>query len=165
MDQPSRRGVVQGLLVGAAITASGSAAGSSARPSHGAAVAAAPWWLLAPLGPGSGLPRGWSIASLSEVRRGAAVLTLAHPSHGTIEVHLCAHEGQGRGVASTVLVDLILMDGGRGDKATDEALGQVVSALAQRIRANELRKDIDLSTLSSLLPHRQRVARYGPEGL
>ncbi len=165
MERPSRRGVVQGLVIGAAVVASGPAAAERHRSPPDPWGTRAPWWLLAPLGPGAGLAGGWSIASLSPVRRGAAVLTLVHPDHRPTEVHLCAHGGQGRGVASTVLVDLILMDGGRGDKATDASMGQALSALARRIRANEIRRDADLGTLSGLLEHSQRVARYGPEGL
>ena len=59
------------------------------------------------------------------------------------------------------------MDGGDGDKRTDENLGRVIRTMAKRIAKNELGA-IDSSTLDSMarmLTHNERLALYGPEKL
>lgn len=80
-------------------------------------------------------------------------------------VHLCHHQGDPKGLAHSDLIDLVLMDGGRGDRATDESLGRVLMGLAAHIRDNELSADGDLGALARMQPHSDRVLDYGPENL
>lgn len=128
--------------------------------------AGAPWWLVAPLQEGSQVGKGWSVASLSPVERGAAVMQLAHTSGRTVRVHLCAKKGEGKGVASSRTVDLLLMDGGRGDKPTEKDLGRVLGTIARRIRRNELAADrAATEMIGRLETHDHRVMAYGPEVL
>lgn len=167
MQRPSRRGVLQGMAVGAAVVAAGAPELAEAAPVAGALAeeAAAPWWLLAPLQVGSDVGFGWSIVSLSSVRQGAAVLRVGHAGQGEIDVHLCAIEGAPRGVAHAAHVDLVAMDGGRGDKPTDEGLGLALREIAKAIGRNETTEGADLRTLARLMPHTERVGAYGPERL
>lgn len=168
MDRLSRRGVLQAVLSGTALAASGTAVAVE----RGAAAGipglggAAPWWLVQPLTRGSRLAGGWRVAGLSPVRKGAAVLTLHSPEGEPVEIHLCAHDGRPKGVVHTALVDLIVMDGGRGDKPTDERLGRILLDLARRMRKNEVAVEADaLRPLATMLPHGERVDAYGPENL
>lgn len=124
-----------------------------------------PWWLLAPLSRGDHLGEGWFLAHLGPVRRGASVLTLQHRDGEVARVHLCYHDGTPRGLAHTTVLDLVLMDGGAGDKPTDENLGRVLLGLARVIRANELADDDRLQQLAAMQPHAERVDTYGPETL
>lgn len=167
MQRPSRRGVLQGIAVGAAVVAAGAPEAAEAAAEAGliAEDAPSPWWLLAPLTAGSAVAYGWSIGSLSGVRQGAAVLRLTHASQGEIDVHLCAIDGAPKGVAHAEHVDLVAMDGGRGDKPTEEGLGLALRELARVIARNEASDGADLRTLSRLLPHHERVGAYGPEQL
>jgi hypothetical protein len=129
--------------------------------------ASAPWPLLSPVGPGSSAGQGWTAKALSPVRNGAAVLTLSNREGRTARVHICARRGSATGVAQTHLLDLVLMDGGDGNKPTDEGLGRVLRTLAKRVAKNEL-SAIDVTTLDSMarmLTHKERLALYGPEKL
>lgn len=167
MDRLSRRGVLRGFLSGTALAASGTAVaverGTQAVSGLGGE---APWWLVQPLQPGSRLSGGWRVHDLSPVRKGAAVLTLLDPDGNPVDVHLCAHEGRPKGVVYTALVDLIVMDGGRGDKPTEERLGRILKDLARRMRKNEVAAESgQLRPLSTMLPHGERVEAYGPENL
>jgi hypothetical protein len=125
----------------------------------------APAWVFAPFTEGSALALGWSMGRLSPVERGAAVLELVHTSGRVARLHLCAHDGQPRGVAHTALLDLVLMDGRSGEGATDEQLGRVVLGLAAHIRNNELDGNGDLLPLARMTTHGDRVMRYGPHTL
>ena len=180
----SRRKVLQKIGLGTAAASlvvagaqsleamSGSTAPRGAAPGAAGAVAGAdpaagagPWWLLAPLGRGAHLGGGWFLAHLGPVEKGAAVLTLQHQDGAVASVHLCHHVGSPRGLASTELIDMILMDGGQGEKPTDERLGRVLMGLAQVVRGNELRGDGDLAMLAQMQPHAERVLAHGPESL
>lgn len=125
----------------------------------------APWWLLSPLQVGSAVGLGWSVVALSPVSRGASVLSLSHRDGRQAQVHLCAHAGHPRGLAHSALLDLILMDGGQGDRRTDEDLGRALLSLADRIRRNEVSEAADLRPLAHLMSHAERVSLYGAEGL
>lgn len=125
----------------------------------------APWWLMAPLSAGSSIGAGWSLADLSPVQSGAAVLTLTHRDGRQARVHVCARTDQPRGVAHTTLLDLIVMDGAQGDRPTEEGLGRALQSLSSRIRRNELASGVDLSELARMQSHEERVERYGPESL
>jgi hypothetical protein len=125
----------------------------------------APTWLFAPFHEGSALALGWRMGALSPVSRGAAVLELVHTSGRAARVHLCAHDGQPKGVAHTALLDLVLMDGRAGEGVTDEDLGRVLLGLAAHVRTNELSADGDLAPLARMTTHGARVMRYGPHTL
>jgi hypothetical protein len=59
------------------------------------------------------------------------------------------------------------MDGGDGDKRTDESLGRVIRTLAKRIARNELGA-VDKQTLhdmARMLTHKERLLLFGPENL
>lgn len=170
----SRRGLLKKLSVGAAAAAATVGVSRTARAEHkrqlqafaeGGSAQGAPWWLLAPLQPGARLSGGWRLARLSAVERGAAVLCLEHAERGTANVHLCSHGGSPQGVAFTRLFDLILMDGGQGDRPTDPALGKVLVHLGQRVRKHELSQDGELAQVARMLTHAERVALYGAESL
>jgi hypothetical protein len=127
----------------------------------------APWPLLSPLAPGKSAGKGWTATDLDPVRNGASVLTLTHRNGATARVHLCARRGPATGVARTHLLDLVLMDGGDGDKRTNEDLGRVLRSMAKRVARNEL-SAVDNTTLDSMarmLTHNERLALYGPERL
>ena len=163
---PTRRFVLQAMGVSAAAATS---LGSSPAALASAAVGAtsgAPWWLLAPLGVGASVGRGWHVADLAPVARGATILSLAHRDGREARVHICARSGRARGLAHTALFDLVLMDGGQGDRPTDERLGRVLQQLARHIRRNELRVDDDgLRSVVQLQSHTDRATRYGPQTL
>jgi hypothetical protein len=86
-------------------------------------------------------------------------------SENMTSIHICAKGNEQRGIASSTLLDLILMDGRSGEEPTQEDLGRVVLGLAHRIQKNEMQLQADLSGLASLQSHEERVYRYGPENL
>lgn len=170
----SRRGLLKKLGVGAAAAATTVGVSRAARAEHkrqlqafaeGGDTQAAPWWLLQPLEAGARLSGGWHLASLSAVERGAAIIALEHAHKGQRNVHLCAHGGRPQGVAFTRLFDLILMDGGQGDRPTDPSVGKVLVHLARRIRKHELSRQGELAQVTRMLTHGERVALYGAESL
>jgi hypothetical protein len=128
-------------------------------------VSPAPWWLLAPLRAGAPLAMGWSLADLSGPHNGGLVLRLQHSNGAVGSVHLSARAPGARPLATTHLLDLRLMDGGDGDRPTDETLGRLVVGLAQHIARNELAAAGDDPVLSALLPHSERLIRHGTQGL
>ena len=166
----SRRDVLQSLVAGvvavpAAALAKGDATpedAAAAKAGQGAAAAQvephAPWALLAPLLPNSELPLGWRVEALTKVERGAAVLTLLHESGGHATVHLCRNGGRPVGIGYSKHVDMVLMNGGKGDRPTEESIGRVLMAIATRIDANG-------AQLEGALTHAERVSRYGEEAL
>lgn len=171
----SRRDVLKKLGVGVAGAAVVANTALSIKDAQAASLRAfaeggsadAPWPLLRPVGPGRSAGRGWTAKELSPVRDGAAILTLVHSGGQTARVHICARRGPATGVARTHLLDMILMDGGDGDKRTDEDLGRVLRTMAKRVAKNEL-SAIDSTTLDSMarmLTHKERLALYGPEKL
>ena len=168
----TRRELLRHLGAGAA-SASALGAGKTALATHHATLQAfarpsraAPWWLFKPLQQGSRVGLGWRIQDLGAVERGAAILELSHDKAGvTARVHICTYEDQPRGLAHTELFDLILMDGGQGDKPTEESIGRVLLTLADIIRENELGEEADLDRVNRMLSHSERVAIYGPETL
>ncbi len=163
----TRRDLIKKLAVGAAAV---TAALPTTR-AHAASFTAAlhpgsdPAWLIAPLARGSAIGHGWTIASLSSPERGAVILRLVHESLSPVQVHLCAHRGSPRGVVSSHFLDFIVMDGGQGDRPTQESLGRALMVLAKTVRANELRTQADPALLGSLLTHGERIDRFGPETL
>jgi len=171
----SRRDMLKklGLTVAGAAVATGAtlatkeAQAASLRAFAEGGSGAAPWPLLTPVAPGKPAGRGWTATHLSAVRDGASILTLTHNTGATARVHICARRGPATGVARTNLLDLVLMDGGDGDKATEEGLGRVIRTMAKRVARNELGA-IDNQTLDNMarmLTHNERLALYGPENL
>ena len=122
------------------------------------APAAAPWELLAPLGAGAALGHGWQVAALSPVHAGSCVLTLAHDSGRTHRVHLCRNAGAPVGLVHTADVDLLVMNGGAGELATDEGLAQAVATVAHAVAGNESAPRV---AQVGLLAHAERVERFG----
>ena len=153
-------------VTAAAATALGHAPATGAQAPSSVDVTAPPWWLLAPLETGTRIGSEWRIAGLSPITQGATILSLVHRDQRTARVHICARRGQARGLAHTGLFDLVLMDGGQGDRPTDESLGRVLKQVARHIRHNELLVDDDgLRSVVRLQSHPDREARYGPQAL
>ena len=132
---------------------------------QGTSSTKAPLWLVAPLQAGDSVGKGWTFASMSVIEQGACILSLEHTSGEVTNIHICAKGDVRKGIASTGLLDLVVMDGRQGQEPTQEDMGRVVMGLARRIQKNEMKLDADLASLSSLQSHDERVYRYGPENL
>lgn len=124
-----------------------------------------PWWLVAPLKTGSSVGKGWKIVNIGSIEQGACILSLKHNSGEMTNIHICAKGEEQKGIASTELLDLVIMDGRQGEEPTQEDVGRVVMGLAKRIEKNEIKLEANLSSLTSLQSHDERVYRYGPENL
>jgi hypothetical protein len=170
----SRRDLLKNIGIGAAAVAATAGTVKAAEAAHKATLEAfasggstkgSPWWLIAPLRPGSQVGQGWAVAGLSRVERGAAVLELQHRDGQVARLHVCGHEGRPKGLAHSVLFDLVLMDGGRGDRRTPEGLGRALLGVADRIRKNEMVDGADLDSVARMLPHDERVELFGAETL
>lgn len=162
----SRRDILKlmGLSAGALGVGGSAAASTFTAFADSAARSAAPLWLLGGLEPGAPLGLGWSLASVSPVTMGASVLELWHQGGELTRVHLCARDGRPKGLAHTALFDLVLMDGGQGDRPTDERLGRALLNLASRIKQTELSAGAS-DELRGLLSHLDRVERFGAAAL
>ncbi len=125
------------------------------------ASAPAPWELLQPLTPGAEVAHGWQVAALSGAVHGSCILTLRNARGREQRVHICRNDGQPRGLVYTDHFDLVVMNGGAGDLPTDEGFAQAVAALARVLAANAARED---AVLTALLPHDERVRRFGDAG-
>ena len=165
----SRRDVLKKLGIGMAAVTVGTAAASKAETltafAEGESLKNAPWWLLSPLTIGSSVGKGWKVKSLGSIEQGASILTLQNVDKREYNVHICVHDGMPKGLAYTEFLDLVLMDGGQGDRPTDEAFGRVLLGIAKRIRHNELESQESFDELARLETHSERVGRYGPENL
>jgi len=118
-----------------------------------------PWDLLHPLALGSGVAHGWRVAELSGVADGACVLTLENQRGRTHRVHLCRNDGRPQGLVYTDRLDLVVMNGGRGDLPTEEGLAQAVAEVAHVLAANE-RKRQQEQLVAELLPQAERIRLY-----
>lgn len=163
----TRRDVLKGLAAGAAGLAAASAVPAEAGVAD-SGLSPAPrraadrsWSLLAPVGPGDHLGFGWHAGRLQQ-GDGAWTLSLVHAELGVARVAICYHQGAPRGLASTELLDLVLMDGGTGDRRTEESVGRVILALCRVLARNELAAAADFP---HLMTHAERVERFGPEQL
>jgi hypothetical protein len=116
-----------------------------------------PWELLAPLTVGAPVAYGWRIADLSGPGDGACVLTLENERGRVQRIHLCRNDGQPQGFVYTRRIDLVVMNGGRGDLGTEENLAQAVAAVAHVIAANE---NSHAAAVAALLPHAERVRQF-----
>lgn len=155
------------LVTGAAGVASPAARASMLRTFAAGGSAEPPWCLIGPVSKGMSLGKGWSVSDLSPVRKGASVLTLSHLAHGEARVHICARKGANAGLTHSHLLDIVLMDGGNGNKRTQENLGRVIQGIAQRISKNEIGAvdEQTIDAMSRMLTHEERMALYGPENL
>jgi hypothetical protein len=119
-----------------AVSGGGHANGSEASASHDwtsrpgvvdageseTASAAAPWELLQPLAMGSVVAHGWRVAGLSGAVGGSCVLTLENERGRSHRIHLCRNEGRPQGLVHTDGFVLLVMNGGQGDRPTEEPL-------------------------------------------
>jgi hypothetical protein len=120
-------------------------------------VPAPPWNLLHPLTAGAVVRTGWVVRDLGPIAKGSCVLTLEGPDARSHRVHLCRNAGDPQGLVHTERIDLVVMNGGQGDVATNEELAQAVAAVAHVVANNE-RAEGDV--IAELLPHRERVERF-----
>ena len=163
----SRRELIKKLTVGAAAVSAG------ALVSHKqffpffnkTSSKESPWWLLEPMQKGVHVGNNWHIHELSPIENGAAVLTLIKEDLTLARVHICAHHGSPQGVASTDLLDLVLMDGGKGNSPTDEKLGRVILGIAGQIKNRENELLDHAEKISKLQTHDDRLALYKDQGL
>jgi hypothetical protein len=118
-----------------------------------------PWELLAPLALGSEVGHGWRVADLSSVVDGSCVLTLENERGRTHRVHLCGNDGKPQGLVHTKRMDLVVMNGGRGDLPTEEGLAQAVAQVAHVLAANEGERRHD-EVVTALLPQSERTERF-----
>ena len=155
------------FVTSATVATSSTARASMLRVLASGGSGEAPWCLIDPIRKGTCVGKGWSVSGLSGVNEGACVLSLSHLSHGAARVHICARGGQASGLTHTNILDFVLMDGGDGDKRTQENLGRVIMSIAKRVSKNELEAlDADaLDAMSRMLTHDERMALFGPENL
>ena len=106
---------------------------------------------------------GWFLSNLSPIERGASVLTFQKKDGEVARVHMCAHFGTPKGIASTRFLDFLLMDGGKGNTPSNEGLGRVILSLAARVEESETLLVEELQ--AKLQTHEERLFRYKEEGL
>lgn len=133
--------------------------GTAIAPSEAVAPPPPPWELLEPLAAGSILAHGWRVADLSSPTAGACVLTLENERGRVQRIHLCRNGGTPLGLVYTQRVDLVVMNGGRGDLGTEEHLAQAVADVAHAIAANEDRW-AQRAVIDALLPHAERLQQF-----
>jgi hypothetical protein len=119
--------------------------------------AEAPWELLHPLTMGSVVAHGWRVAGLTGAVDGTCVLTLENERGRAHRIHLCRNGGAPQGLVYTDSIDLLVMNGGQGDLATDESFAQAVAEVAHVLAANERRA---ATVVASLMPHDERLRRF-----
>lgn len=117
----------------------------------------APWELIRPLAMGSVVAHGWKVAGLSGAVDGSCVLTLENAKGRSHRIHLCRNDGSPQGLVYTDTVDMLVMNGGQGDLATDEGFAQAVGEVAHVVAANERRQS---TVVASLMPHDERLRRF-----
>lgn len=115
------------------------------------------WAMLSPLAPGAEVAHGWTVVALSAVVDGACVVTLRNGRGREHRVHICRNDGQPQGVVHTDRLDLIVMNGGRGDLVTEEGLAQAVAELAHVLARNDAQLE---PVLAGLMAQRARVEQF-----
>lgn len=124
------------------------------------------WQLIAPLQKNDSIGKSWIVQDLILAETGAVVLFVEHSVQKTVrQIHICAIEDTGVGIAQSNFLDLILMDGSQGTQPTDEQLGRSVMVLADRIKINERRMFEQWSQQHTLYSHTDRVLLFGPDHL
>jgi hypothetical protein len=119
--------------------------------------ARAPWELLHPLTMGSVVAQGWRVAGLTGAVDGTCVLTLENERGRAHRIHLCRNAGNPQGIVYTGRFDLVVMNGGQGDLATEESFAQAVAEVAHVLSANERRQ---ATVVASLMPYDERLRRF-----
>ena len=127
--------------------------------------APAPWDMVSPLVAGSELALGWFVSDLSPVQLGGAVLTLEHKRGFHAQVHICRHTGSPKGITHSKHFDLFVMNGGDGERPSEEELGRVVLTIGEVIRQNESKRPELTTVADSMLTHDERLDLFGPESL
>lgn len=166
-------GLVGAGAVGAALPVGGMAMGGMAGAAPGASArtegrARLPNldFLFAPL-VGRPLTAGFRVLSVSGVERGSATVTLARADGARAQVQVFRRSPMSTGLATTRLLDLRLMNGGDGDRATHEGAGLAVMSLAARLRRIEAAavrggpSPEQRVALRALYTHEQRNALHG----
>ena len=121
--------------------------------------APAPWELVRPLAMGSMVAHGWRVAGLTGAVDGSCVLTLQNERGRSHRVHVCRNDGRPLGLVYTDRLDLLVMNGGKGDLPTEEGFAQAVAELAHVLAANESDRR-HRPVVAALLPHVERVERF-----
>lgn len=129
-------------------------------PTELAPDAPPPWELLEPLHTGSTVAHGWRVTDVSPVVDGSFVLTLENRRGRSHRVHVCRNGGRPAGLVYTKQLDLVVMNGGRGDLPTEEGLAQAVAEVAHVMAANE-RKYRRAPMVTALLPQSERLKKFG----
>lgn len=111
-----------------------------------------PWAALAPYTEGASLPLGFSVASLTPVVAGSALLTLRHLSGPEAVVRVARLGATPIGIAQTRELDLLLVNGGKGRVPTDETVARVVLTMAAVVRAYEAEGPVATGALRQLGP-------------
>ncbi len=143
----------------AAVTAQPPQLQAKASPPEPVAPPPPPWDLLHPLAVGSMVAHGWRVADLSSPESGACVLTLQNQRGRAYRVHVCRNDGRPQGLVYTNGLDLVVMNGGRGDMPTEEGFAQAVAEVSHVLAANESswrRQPVS----ATLLPHTERIRRF-----
>ena len=162
----SRRKILKKLGVGTAICSLGFLGATNYAPFVDTSLQSeAPWWLLTPFQKGSSLGLGWSIGDLTRIKKGATILSLAHPEKGIARVHICVHNGNPHGVAHTDLLDFLLMDGGTGQTPTGESVGRALLGLVKNLKQKEEEIFSNSKEFCKLQTHDERLKLYNEEGL
>jgi len=121
-----------------------------------------PWELMRPLVQGANVAYGWRVAELSGVVDGSCVLTLENKKGRTHRVHICRNDGRPQGLVYTDRLDLVVMNGGRGDLPTEEGLAQAVAKVAHVVAANERHRRHE-RVVAELMPQSERERLFaGP---
>lgn len=149
--------VGQASAAQAANESAAQAANESAAQAASESTAPPPWEMLQPLSLGAAVAGGWRVAGLSAIAHGSCVLTLENESGRSHRIHLCRNDGRPQGLVYTGGVDLVVMNGGRGDLPTEEGLAQAVAQVAHVLAANEGRHG---ETLTALLPQAERAQLF-----
>ena len=164
----SRRELLKKLSIGAAVVSTGGFAlvdQDLISFVEKTSTSESPWWLISPMKSGVHVGYNWHIKSLSPIERGATVLTLVNSNLSSARIHICSHQGNPQGVASSKLFDLILMDGGTGSSPTDEHLGRVILGIAGQIQNREQELLAQAEQICELQTHEERLSEYKDQGL
>jgi hypothetical protein len=77
------------------------------------------------------------VASLSAVVEGSAILTLRHRSGRKVAARIVRRGVAPIGVAQTRDLDLLLINGAKGSRRTEELVARTLRSMAARIRRRE----------------------------
>jgi hypothetical protein len=162
MTEPTRRQALALAAASAAAPLLPAIASESKGETLAAVEAALPrrWWLLTPLRQGEDLGSGYTVQDVYGPLEGAVIVVLARGTQ-FVRVHLCKNGGAPAGLAHTARFDLLVMNDGRGNAPTDEALGLAVMALGRVIAAREAADPSVAAFASDLSTHADRLARGG----